>query len=324
MPKSDPVADAMSRLKALRADPNSAASTTELTKALSSKANILVARAADIVREAKLSQFIDSMIAAFDRFMVDATSTDKGCPAKTAIAKALYELEARAENVFLTGIHHRQLEGVWGGHSDTAAELRGICALGLVRCNYRDAMIELGDLLMGAEPSCRMMAARAIAYSENDAGLPLLRMKVLAGDQNSDVIGECFVAMLKLSPRKSVLFVAEFLDSEDDDLKQLAILSLGESRQPAALNALTEQFHRTISGNERKPLIIAISLSRLPASLDFLLQVIAQEHKQLGSAAIDALKMYRGDPAIRARVLQAVENRGDAELRRDFDRHFPE
>src|SRR5437764_432015 len=159
MPKADPVADAMSRLKSLRADPHSPGSGAELSKALASKANIVVARAADIIHDAKLAEFMDPLTKAFDRFMVDPATIDKGCSAKTSIAKALYELEARAETVFLTGIHHRQLEGVWGGSSDTAAELRGLCGLGLVRCNYRDVMIELGDLLMDPEPSCRIMSA---------------------------------------------------------------------------------------------------------------------------------------------------------------------
>lgn len=322
MAKSDAIADAMTRLKSLRADPKSDASIAELSKALSSKANILVARAADIIHDAKLPQFIDPLIAAFDRFMVDPTTTDKGCGAKTSIAKALYEMEARAENLFLTGIHHVQLEGVWGGNSDTAAELRGICALGLVRCNYRDVMIELGDLIMDPEPSCRIMAARAIAYSENDAGVPLLRMKVLAGDQNSDVIGECFAALLRLSPRKTVEFVARYMDDDDEDLRQLAILILGESRLPAALNALTEQFHRALIGDQRKPIILAIALTRLPQSVDFLAQVISDEHKQLAIAAIDALKMYRTDAAIRARLADATEKRGDPEIRRAFDQAF--
>ena len=262
------------------------------------------------------------MIKAFDRFMVEASTTDKGCGAKTSIAKALYELEARAENLFLTGIHHRQMEGVWGGNTDTAAELRGLCALGLVRCNYRDVMIELGDLLMDSEPSCRIMAARAIAYSENDAGLPLLRMKVLGGDQNSDAIGECFAAMLRLSPRKSVDFVAGYFDAADDDVKQLAILTMGESRLPAALNALTEQYHRVLKGDDRKPLILAIALTRLPASVDFLIQVLGEDHKHMALAVIDALKMYRADVTIRTRILDAIEKRGEPELRRAFDQSF--
>ncbi len=79
--------------------------------------------------------------------------------AKTAIAKALYEMEVKAESVFLRGIHHIQMEGVWGGNTDTAAELRGICALGLVRCNYRDVLDELGELLADAQAPARMMAA---------------------------------------------------------------------------------------------------------------------------------------------------------------------
>src|SRR6185369_5025051 len=81
MPKADPVADAMTRLKLLRANPSSAEAGAEIAKALSSKANILVARAADIVHDAKLAQFIDPLIKAFDRFMVNPATTDKGCGA---------------------------------------------------------------------------------------------------------------------------------------------------------------------------------------------------------------------------------------------------
>ena len=72
MPKSDPVAQAMSRLKAIAADPRSAASAAEMAKALHSKANMLVSRAADIIHDSKLADFIDPMIKAFDRFMVES------------------------------------------------------------------------------------------------------------------------------------------------------------------------------------------------------------------------------------------------------------
>jgi HEAT repeat protein len=322
MPKADPVADAMARLKALRAQTLTVAGLAEVEKALKSKANIVVARAADIIREVKVAQFNPALVGAFDRFMVDPSSTDKGCPAKTSIAKALYELEAREEKLFLTGIHHRQPEGVWGGSSDTAAELRGICALGLVRCNYRDVMTELAELLMDPEPTCRLMAARATAYSENDAGAPLLRMKVLAGDDNSDVTGECFSALLKLTPRKSVEFVARYLDDDDDDLKQNAILALGESRLPDALTMLKERFAAELTGEARKPLILAIALTRLPQAIDFLLEVIANERPSLGAATIDTMKIYHADANIRARVLEEVEERGEPELRAAFDRVF--
>ena len=283
---------------------------------------ICSSRTADIVREAKLEQFTAALLSAFDRFMIEPTKTDKGYAAKTAIAKALYELEARAENVFIAGVRHAQAEGVWGGTADSAAELRGVCGLGLVRCNYRDAMIELGDLLMNPEPSCRVMAARAIAYSENEAGVPLLRMKALAGDRNADVTAECLAAMLKLSPRKCVDFVARFADSGDEEIRQAAILSLGESRLPAAFNALTEHFHRAITGPRRKPVILAIALTRLPQSLDFLMQVIADEHHSLGIAAIEALTIYRADTAIPRGCFHKLKNAANRSCAAPFDAAF--
>jgi len=126
MSKSDPVADALARLKACAADPRSAASLAEITKALAGKSNLSAAKAADIIATAKLAQFVDQLTAAFDRFMQKPTATDKGCTAKTAIAKALYEMESPVQELFLRGIRHVQMEPVWGGQADTAADLRGL------------------------------------------------------------------------------------------------------------------------------------------------------------------------------------------------------
>jgi hypothetical protein len=86
---------------------------------------------------------------------------------------------------------------------------------------------------------------------------------------------------------------------------------------------LTEQYHRALTGNDRKPLILAIALTRLPASVDFLINIISEEHKHLGLAAIEALKMYRADATIRSRVSEAMEKRGEPELRRAFEQSFP-
>ncbi len=108
MPRHDPVAHEMTRLHALRANVSAPEALAEIEKALASKANILVAQAADLVQAAKLPQFEGALVAAFDRFMVNSSNSDKGCAAKTAIAKALYELEARVEALFLTGMHHSQ------------------------------------------------------------------------------------------------------------------------------------------------------------------------------------------------------------------------
>ncbi len=73
-------------------------------------------------------------------------------------------------------------------------------------------MRHLVDLL-GAdkEKIVRIDAARAIAQLGGIESVLLLRLKSLAGDPEPEVIGQCFVALLDLSPEDYIPFVADFL-----------------------------------------------------------------------------------------------------------------
>jgi hypothetical protein len=156
MPKLPSIEQSLSQLNALRG--MGAAVANELQKFLVSKTNLIAAKAADLIREANLKSLEPQLAEAFNRFMQNPSTTDKGCAAKQAIVNTLYELGCDAQDVFLVGIRHVQKEGAWGKPVDTAAELRGLCALGLVRMAYRDVMSELVDLLVDPEP----VAAAAI------------------------------------------------------------------------------------------------------------------------------------------------------------------
>ncbi|MBW4694187.1 MAG: hypothetical protein KME27_20785 [Lyngbya sp. HA4199-MV5] len=61
--------------------------------------------------------------------------------------------------------------------------------------NYPLVMVELADLLVDPEPEARIGAARAIAYTQNEQGVPLLRLRVKIGD-TSPVLSECLIALL--------------------------------------------------------------------------------------------------------------------------------
>src|SRR6185436_13465161 len=186
MSKNRSVEATLASLAALRGM-GSAAIAAEVDMHLASRTNLVAAKAADLAREAGLKLLQPQLVEAFGRFMDKPAATDKGCHAKQAIAFALYELAcvgSEVQEVFLAGIRHVQMEPAWGGSSDTAAELRGTCALGLVRMAYRDVMNELVDLLMDSSHQARIMAARAIAYAGRDEGALLLRMKILAGDRD--------------------------------------------------------------------------------------------------------------------------------------------
>jgi HEAT repeat protein len=268
------------------------------------------------------TELADAMERAFPRYMEHPTTTDKGCAAKTAIAKVLYALGRDARDVFLAGIRHRQFEAAWGKPVDTAAELRGVCALGLVRMGYRDVMVELADLLADEDPSARMAAARAIAYAGRDEGVLPLRVKALSGDVEPQVISECLSALIRLSPSKSIVFVEQFLDRQDESIREAALIALGESRQEAAFDLLRARWDHHFHISQRRPLLTAMALLRLPRSLEFLFDIVRAGHPGTAGGAIEALRIYRHDSALRVKLLEAVTASSDPELRKVFDRNF--
>src|SRR3954453_18862518 len=85
-----------------------------LEKALSDKINVVVAKAAALIAGLQLRELVPHLCAAFDRLLVNPTKTDPQCWAKTAIAKALKDLDHSESAIFLKGIQHVQMEPVWG------------------------------------------------------------------------------------------------------------------------------------------------------------------------------------------------------------------
>jgi hypothetical protein len=319
MAKSRPVEATLSELAALKAA-GPALLAEALPKYLASKTNLIVAKAADLAREACLASLQPHLADAFTRFMHRPAETDKGCAAKQAIASALYETGCDAEAVFLAGIRHVQPENAYGRPVDTAAELRGLCALGLVRMAYQDVMTELTDLLVDPSPQARIMAARALAYAGRDDGALLLRLKILNGDDDSDVTAECLVALGALARGKAIPFLRKYLDHQNPTLAEAAALALGEMRHAEALALLFEQWARDPFARQR--LALPIALSRLPQSADFLIQAVREQKEEIATAGVEALRIYRHDDAVRAAVAAAVDARNIAALTDRFHKSF--
>ena len=311
MARSQKLEEALITLKAIRNNLTSETATSTLRRVLQSKFSIAVAQAAKLVGDAELYDLRPELAKAFGRFMLEAAETDPGCKAKESIAENLYRLEFSDEVLFLQGIHHVQLEKTWGKSVDTAAGLRGICALGLVRMNYPNVMIELADLLADPDPSARANAARAIAYTENREGLALLRLKVHVGDTSPQVLSECFLGLLKLDSDLSLPFVVQFLDAASEETCEMAALALGESRLEAVFPILQDYWQRSQSESFRRVGLMAIAMLRHDAAIDFLLSLVASGRKSEAQEALTALKMYEGEPALQERVQAAIEQRSD-------------
>lgn len=320
MAKSRKLEQLLAQLEPVRRDPHALESTIVLRDLLVSKHAIAVAQAAKLIGEAERYDLIPDLVVAFDRCMIKPTETDPGCTAKLKIADAIYRLEYSNEDLFLRGIRHVQQEPIWDGSDDTAAALRGTCALGLVRMNYPQVMNELADLLADLKPDARIGAARAIAYSGDQTGVPLLRLRIQVSD-TTPVLSECFIALLQLSPQASLSLVSGFLTANPiikldrfDEVAEVAALALGESRLPEVFSILQNWWQRTRNKELRQTALTAIALLRQDDAIAFLLELIREGTINDAKDAIAAISIYHQDPDLWRRVCETTSQRNEPGL----------
>ena len=321
MKKSDPIETALNRLSGLRTASTELA-TKELRTYLANRSNLIVAKAAKVAGELRLSELVPDLVTAFHRFMKNPPQLDKRCAAITEIAGALYEMDYREPEIYLQGLKHIQREASFGPPVDTAATLRGMSAQGLVRTRYAGALAEVVQLLVDPEAPARLGAVRALASNGGDAGALLLRLKVLTGDEEPEVLGECFAGLIAAAPEQSLSFVARYVDDDDQATAEAALWALGESRLPAAFEVLKEKWERTVSRSSRKLLLAAMAASRLEESIDFLRSLVETTSSQTASDVVVALAIYKANESIKQSVAAIVRRRSDKLLIETFQHHF--
>jgi hypothetical protein len=101
-----------------------------------------------------------------------------------------------------------------------------------------------------------------------------------------------------------------------------AALALGESRRPEALDVLTGHWPKARHGSLEEVLLLAIAMTRLPAALDFLLEVLATEGQATASAALAALAIHRHNEAVKQRIAAVLAKKGVADLQDSFNKKF--
>ena len=168
----------------------------------------------------------------------------------------------------------------------------------------------------------RMGAARAIGSAAGETGELLLLLKALAGDGEPDVLAECFSGMLASGAGRSLSFVASYLDHEEEAIVEAAILALGASRLPRAIDALREKWNRTVRSPIRKTLLLALATARQDSALEFLLSLVADAEPRVALDVISALRTYRNDERVRKSLEEAVQKRGDRRLSDAFHAEF--
>jgi HEAT repeat protein len=306
------IEERINRLRELRHGPPDSRAESTIRKALTDASNLIIAEAANVVGALQLSSLIPELLAAFDRLFVDPTKTDPKCWGKMAIVKALVQLDYSEAPPFLRGSKHIQMEPVYGGQEDAAPQLRANCCLALVQCSDLtrfEVFRHLVDAMSDPADPVRIEAVRAIHQMAGDEAVLLLRLKARIGDPRPLVIGHVFDALLNLEADRAVPFVAEYLKSADDALRDEAALALGSSRLNVGIDALIETWKQCRAGPFADVLLRAISSSRLEEALEFLLNLIKTGTDRQASAAVEALELHENSPEIHERVMEAKRSR---------------
>lgn len=306
------VEEEIERLAALCREGPSPAALAVLRKALADRVNLMVAKAARLAGESHMAELLPNLLAAFDRLMEKPVERDPQCWGKNAIAAALVALDYRESPPFLRGARHVQMEPVWGGESDTAVTLRGICLLALPGCSdlRREEVLRcLVDALTEREHTVRLEAVRAIAQMEGPEAPLLLRFKARVGDDESSVIGQVFDSLLRLEGAESLRFLAGFLQSKKQEVREEAALALGASRLPAAVDLLREALEAARDPQFREVLMRALSASRLTEAIGFLLEIFRGGRPADSAAALAALELHCETPAIWSLVQTAMDSK---------------
>jgi hypothetical protein len=318
----DRVQRRLEHLKEIRVAGPSDAIIKELRAALNDRVNVIVAKAAAIADEWQERTLLPDLLKNFERLFSKAAEADPQCSGKNAISKALKNLACADSGVFLRGLQHRQWESVWGGKTDTAAVLRGTCALALVQCTdlpRHETLVHLVDALTESEAGVRADAARAVEQMGGRDAALLLRLKARAGDKEARVTGQVLESVLQLEGAGGVSFVAGFLQEANEEVSEEAALALGVSRLSEAIAVLQAAWLKQAPSGGAA-LLRAISASRLDPAIDFLLEQVRTARLQAAEEALRALELHRDSEQIAKRVEEAVSSR--EELRRLFRERF--
>jgi hypothetical protein len=282
-----------------------------LRKALADRVNLVVAKAAKVAAETGRSELVPDLLCAFEHLMEDAAARDPQCWGKNAIVKALVALDHRDSAPYARGARHIQMEAVWGGQEDTAQTLRGTCLLALPACTDlgRERVLRhLVDGLTDAALPVRIEAVRALEQMAGDEAALLLRLKAATGDREARVTGQAFDSLLNLEGESALDFVARFLAGAPEETRDEAALALGASRMAGAADRLRDAWTRERDPQFRAVLLRAVSLTRQPAAIEFLLDLLRNGRARDRADALEALGIHRDSPEIWQQVEKTAEN----------------
>jgi len=165
---------------------------------------------------------------------------------------------------------------------------------------------------------------KALKYTAGEAAEVALRVKIHAGDTAPEVIGEAFIALLDIDPERELPFVTECLHGGDTARTEQAALALGTARLPESFAILQKFWASNTDLELRKPLLLAIALTRSDEAFSYLLNILAEESLTTALHALEALAIIYGpEKNRRERIAETIKKRHTPRLADAFMGYFP-
>jgi len=337
MAKTDPAAEAMAKVAALRGALDLAELEAGLGPLLANKSSYVVARAAELAGERRVRPALSRIVETLDRMLRTPSIKDPGCAARFALAKAAVDLEAgyQAQDVMALGVRYACWESIWGGSADVAVALRGQCAIGLAAMGSRLALRCATELLAESDIKgpprervswpARQDAARALTMMGSDGAAAVLRFKALSGDPEPNVLSECLSGVITIDGDAGLELAEHFLTGGSTNARaaieverqaEAALLAIGGSRRPAAFALLIRHERLFLHTASRATFFTAVAMTRQDAAIDYLLKQVSEGAKEISSAAVKALEPMRLLPRVGERLAAALSQRTE-NLRRE-------
>lgn len=296
----------LAALDALRYQPPEAR-IEPLRKALTDRNNFVVGKAADLVREFRLTQLTPELLTAFDRFFENPIKTDPQCWAKNALSRALAAFEHQDAAAFLRGMKHVQPEPSWGGSSDSAGSLRATCALALVQCRSMaesELLAHLVELLADKDKAVRVEIVRAIEQIGSASAALLLRLRAVLGSDEPEVLGACYSGVLRIEGINAIPWVSRFLTTVDDPAAEAA-LAIAGTHSSQGFEILRKRLAKESDPWFCSVLLSAIALTRQEEAFEFLLDLVRSESLH-AEAAIEAILRSMPSSEVTKRLKELV------------------
>ena len=159
----------------------------------------------------------------------------------------------------------------------------------------------------------------AISQLGRPEGALLLRLKALLGDNEPQVLGQCFLSLQSLTPKEAVPFLGKFLEATDDTVQLEAAGALAQSREPEAMKLLKVFWKGRLSQELRRAFVMALAASPLAEAGELLLLILTEESDELAATALRALAASRFREDLRPRIANLIEQKQDLNLKRIFE-----